>query len=145
MIPFIVLPISRLPDIAEKTAFTQMKYDICRYILSTSSPPCNIRKPRYRQNNKGYQILRIRYSSLFVYLDNLIPRIVLPKSWLLNVAQKTTCTQNVAMVVTFYLRYVPAFNNVQILRDPWKNAKILFLRFFKTPWTCPMEKQKVSF
>ena len=61
MIPFIVLPISRLPDIAEKTACTQMKDDICRYILSTSSPLWNIRKPRYRQNNKGYQILRIRY------------------------------------------------------------------------------------
>ena len=38
MILFIVLPISRLPDIAEKTAYAQMKGNICRYVLSTSSP-----------------------------------------------------------------------------------------------------------
>ena len=34
------------------------------------------------------------------------------------------------MDVTFHLRYVPAFNDVYILRNPWKNAKILFMRFF---------------
>ena len=57
MIPFIVLPVSPLPLIAEKTACTQMKGDIHRYILSTSSPMYNIGEPRYRLNNKGYQIL----------------------------------------------------------------------------------------
>ena len=57
MIPFIVLPISRLPNFAERTACTQMKGDIHRYVLSTSSPMCNIGEPRYRLNNKGYQIL----------------------------------------------------------------------------------------
>ena len=57
MIPFIVLPISRHPNFAEKTAYTQMKGDIRRYVLSTSSPLCNIREPRYRQDNTGYQIL----------------------------------------------------------------------------------------
>ena len=57
MIPFIVLPISRHPNFAEKTAYTQMKGDIRRYVLSTSSPMCNIREPRYRLNKKGYQIL----------------------------------------------------------------------------------------
>ena len=59
MIPFIVLPISRLPNFAEKTAYTQMKGDIRRYVLSTSSPMGDIGEPRYRLNNKGYQILRI--------------------------------------------------------------------------------------
>ena len=57
MIPCIVLPIPWLPDFAEKTACAQMKGDIRRYALSTSSPLCNIREPRYRQNNTGYQIL----------------------------------------------------------------------------------------
>ena len=118
MIPFIVLPIHWVPDIAETTACTQMKDDICRYILSTSSPLWNIRKPRYRQNNKGYQILRIGYQSIFDYHDSLIPCIVMPKSRLPDVAPKTNCTQNVAMDVIFHLRYVPAFNNVNILRNP---------------------------
>ena len=59
MIPFIVLPISRLPNFAEKTAYTQMKGDIRRYVLSTSSPMGNFGEPRYRLNNKGYQILPI--------------------------------------------------------------------------------------
>ena len=130
MIPFIVLPISRLPNFAEKTAYTQMKGDIRRYVLSTSSHMGDIGEPRYRLNNKGYQILWKGYWSILDYLDSLIPQIVLPKSWLPDVAQKTTCNQNVAMVFTFHLRYVPAFNNVYILRDKWKNAKILFLRFF---------------
>ena len=57
MIPSIVLPISRLPDFAEKTACTQIKGGIRRYILSTSIPLWNIREPSYRQNNTGYQIL----------------------------------------------------------------------------------------
>ena len=61
MIPFIVLPISWLPDIAEMTACTQMKGNIRRYILSTSSPLFDIGEPRYRRNNTGYQILRIGY------------------------------------------------------------------------------------
>ena len=49
------------------------------------------------------------------------------------------------MVVTFYLRYVPAFNNVHILRDPWKNAKILFLRFFKHPGLAQWKNKKFHF
>ena len=57
MTPFIALPISRFPNFAERTAYTQMKGDIHRYVLSTSSPMCNIGEPRYRLNNKGYQIL----------------------------------------------------------------------------------------
>ena len=59
MIPFIVLPISRLPNFAEKTAYTQMNCDIHRYVLSTSSPMGDIGEPRYRLNNIGYQILQI--------------------------------------------------------------------------------------
>ena len=54
----------------------------------------------------------------------------MPISQLPDLTQKTTCTQNVAMDVTFHLRYVPVFNNVYILRYKWKNTKILFLRFF---------------
>ena len=61
MTPFIFLPISRLPDYMEKTACTQMKADTIRYVLSTSSPLCNIGKLRYRQNNASYQILRRGY------------------------------------------------------------------------------------
>ena len=117
MIPCIVLSVSRLHEMAENTVCTQMKGDINTYVLSTSIPLCGIREPIYRQNNNGYQILRIVYQFIFAYLDSLIPCIVLPKSWLPDVAQKTTCNQNVAMVFTFHLRYVPAFNNVYILRD----------------------------
>ena len=61
MIPCIVLPVYRLPDIAQKTAYTQMKVDINRYILSASISLCDIGEPRYRQNNTGYHILRIGY------------------------------------------------------------------------------------
>ena len=61
MIPCTFLPVSQLHDIAEKTACTQMKGDINRYVLNTNSPLCRIAEPRYRQNNKGYQILRIGY------------------------------------------------------------------------------------
>ena len=129
MISCIVMPVSRLNDIAGKTACTQMKVDIDRYILCTSSPLCGIREPRYGQNNKGYQILRIGYQSIFDYHDSLIACIVMPKSRLHDVAQKTTWTQNLAMDVTFHLRYVQAFNNVHILRNPWKNSKILFMCF----------------
>ena len=39
----------------------------------------------------------------------MIPCFVLPISRLPDVAQKTICTQNVAMDVTFNLKYVPAF------------------------------------
>ena len=61
MISCTFLPLSQLHDIAENTACTQMKGDINRYVLNTNSPLCGIVKPRYRQNNKGYQILRIGY------------------------------------------------------------------------------------
>ena len=104
-----VLPVSRLPNLAQIAACTQIKGDIHRYVSSTSSPLCDIGEPRYRQNNTGYKILRIEYLSIFDYLDNLIPCIVLPIPQLPDIAQRTTCTQNVRMDVTFHLRYVPAF------------------------------------
>ena len=59
MIPCIVFPVSRVHDISEKTAYTQMKDGINMYVLSTSSPLCDIREPRYRQNNTVYQIMFI--------------------------------------------------------------------------------------
>ena len=115
MISCIVLPVSWLPDIAEKTACDQLKGYIHRYVLSTSSLLCDIGEPA-----KQYRVsdFKIGYQFIFNYLDNLIPCIVLPKSRLPNVTQKTTCTQNVAMDVTFHLRYVPAFNNIYILSNP---------------------------
>ena len=115
MISCIVLPVSWLPDIAKKTACDQLKGYIHRYVLSTSSLLCDIGEPA-----KQYRVsdFKIGYQFIFNYLDNLIPCIVLPKSRLPNVAQKTTCTQNVAMDVTFHLRYVPAFNNIYILSNP---------------------------
>ena len=61
MIPCTVLPVSRLHDIAEKTACSQMKGDINRYVLSNDRPLCSIREPRYVQNSTGYHILRIGY------------------------------------------------------------------------------------
>ena len=61
MIPCVVLPVFPLLNIVENTACTQMKGDIRRYVLSTSNPMCDIGEPRYRLNNKGYQILRIGY------------------------------------------------------------------------------------
>ena len=103
-----VLPVSRLSNLAQIAACTQIKGDIHRYVSSTSSPLCDIGEPRYRQNNTGYQVLRIGYYSKFDYLDNLILCIVLPIYRLPDIAQKTACTQNVPMDVTFHLRYVPA-------------------------------------
>ena len=103
------MPVSPLPDIAQKTGYTQMKGKIHSYFLSTSSPLCNIREPRYRQNKTGYQISRIGYKCSFDYFYNLILSIVLPISQLPDIAQKATCTQNEPMDVTFRLRYVPAF------------------------------------
>ena len=61
MIPCTVLPVSRLHDIAEKTACSQMKGDINRYVLSNDRPLCGIGEPRYVQNSTGYHILRIGY------------------------------------------------------------------------------------
>ena len=54
--------------------------------------------PKYRQNNTGYQILRIGYYSIFNYLDKLIPCIVLSISRLPDIPKRT-----------FHLMYVPAF------------------------------------
>ena len=88
------MPVSLLPDIAQKTAYTQIKGNIHRYILSTSSPLCNIQELRYRQNKTRYQISRIGYKCTFDYFDNLIPSIVLPISQVPDIAQKATCTQN---------------------------------------------------
>ena len=109
MIPCIVLNVSQLPDIAQKTACIQMKGDINRYVLSTSIPLFGIGEQRYRQNNIEYHILRRGHYFIFDYLDNPLPDIVLPIPWLPDITQKTNCTQNVAMDVTFHLRYVPAF------------------------------------
>ena len=47
MIPCIVLPVSQLPNIAQKTVFTQMKVDINRYILSATISLCDIGEPIY--------------------------------------------------------------------------------------------------
>ena len=101
------MPVSQLAHIAQKTVCTQMKGDIHMYVLSTSSRLWDIGEPRYRQNITRYQILRIVYYSIFDYIDNLIPCIVLPISRLHDIAQKTTCTQNVPADVIFHLRYVP--------------------------------------
>ena len=109
LIPCIVLPISWLPDIVWRTACTQNVPMDVTFHLSTSSLLCNIWKPRYRQNNTGYPILSIGFQSIFDNLNNPIPCIVLPISWLPDISQKTTCTQNVPMDVTFHLKYVPAF------------------------------------
>ena len=46
---------------------------------------------------------------IFDHLDILLLCIVLPISQLPDIAQKTNCTQNVPLDVTFHLRYVPAF------------------------------------
>ena len=61
MMPCIVLLVSRPTNVTEKTACTQMKGGIPRYVFSTSSPLCDIGEPRYRQNNAEYQILWIGY------------------------------------------------------------------------------------
>ena len=76
LIPFVVLPVSRHPNIAQKTACTQIKDNIHRYMLSSSSPLCDIGKPRYSQNNMGYQISRLGYQSIFDYFDDRLPSIV---------------------------------------------------------------------
>ena len=57
MMPCIVLLVSWPTNVTEKTACTQMKAGIPRYVFSTSSPLCDIEEPRYRQNNTEYQIL----------------------------------------------------------------------------------------
>ena len=96
------MSISQLPNIAQRTACTQNVPMDVTFQLSTSSLLCNIKELRYRQNNRGYQHLGIRYEAKFDYFDNLIPSNILPKSQLPNIAQKTTCTQNVPMDVTFH-------------------------------------------
>ena len=53
----IVLLVSRPTNVTEKTAFTQMKGGIPRYVFSTRSPLCNIGEPRYMKNNAEYIIL----------------------------------------------------------------------------------------
>ena len=67
MIPCIVFPVSRVHDISEKTAYTQMKDGINMYVLSTSNLLCDVREPRYRQNNIGYQIIKIVKYRLIPY------------------------------------------------------------------------------
>ena len=56
MMPCIVLPVSRPPNVTEKTACTQMKGGIPRYVFSTSSPLFDIGEPKYRQNNPSHLI-----------------------------------------------------------------------------------------
>ena len=89
MISCIVLPVSWLPYIAEKLACDQLKGYIHRYVLSTSSLLCDIGEPakQYRESD-----FKMGINSYLTILINLIPCIVLPKSRLPNVAQKTTCT-----------------------------------------------------
>ena len=102
------MSVSQPPNITWTTACTQNVPIDVTFDLSTSRNLCNIWEPRYRQNSTGFQILRIRYQSIFDFLDNLIPCIVLPISRLPDIEQKTICTQNVPMDVTFHLRYVLA-------------------------------------
>ena len=54
MIPSAVLRVSRLPDITQKTACSQMKANVHRYVLNTNSPLYDIEEPRYWQNNMRY-------------------------------------------------------------------------------------------
>ena len=85
-----------------RSACTQnVPFDIT-FHLSTTSLLSNIMEPRYRKNNAGYHILRIGNKSIFDYLDYMIPYIDLPISWLPEVTQKTTGTQNVATDFTFH-------------------------------------------
>ena len=70
-----------------------MKGDIHSYVFSTSSFLCDIRKLRYRQNNIGYQIIKIVNYRLIPYSWNMMPCIVLPVSRPPNVTEKTACTQ----------------------------------------------------
>ena len=112
MILCIVLPTFWLPDIAQRTTCTKNVPRNPTFHFSASSFLCNIGGPRYKQNNTGHNVSRIGYYSTIDYLDNLIPYFVLPISQLPDVTQKTTCTENVAMDVTFHLRYTPASINV---------------------------------
>ena len=75
------------------------------YVLHTSSPLWDIGEPRYRKNNT---ILRIGYYSIFDYFNYLIPNIFLPISKLPNITQKTICTHNIPMDVSFHLKYATA-------------------------------------
>ena len=68
MMPCIVLLVSWPTNVTEKTACTQMKGGIPRYVFSISSPLCDIGELRYRQNNTEYQILWI----INLYLTILI-------------------------------------------------------------------------
>ena len=103
LIPCTVLSVSRLANIAKKNVCTQMRGDIHRYVLSTISPLCEIGELGYRQNITRFPILRIVYYSIFDYIHNLIPCIVLPISRLPDIAQGTACTKNVPRNPTFHL------------------------------------------
>ena len=124
------MSVSRLANIAKKNVCTQMRGDIHKYVLSSISPLCEIGELGYRQNITRFPILRIVYYSIFDYIHNLIPCIVLPISRLPNIAQKTICTQNVPTDVTFHLRYVQAFKT----KCNWRyQAKSKWGVFFETP------------
>ena len=49
--------ISKAKSCVRKLDISQLKGDIHRYVLSTSSFLCDIGEMRYQQNNGGYQII----------------------------------------------------------------------------------------
>ena len=76
-----------LPRVGCVADVTQNMHVDAIFYLSISSFLWNIMDLRHRKNNTGYHILRIGYQSIFYYLDNLIPYIVLPISWLPDVTE----------------------------------------------------------
>ena len=89
----------------------QIKGDIYRSVLNTSNFLCNIRKPRYRENNTGYQIIKgIKYMQIStLFLKSCI---VLSISRFPGITQRTACTQNVPRDLTFHLSASSLFCNI---------------------------------
>ena len=105
----------------------QIKGDIYRSVLNTSNFLCNIRKPRYRENNTGYQIIKgIKYMQISTLF--LKSRIVLSISRLPGMTPRTACTQNIPMDVTFYLSTRHLLCNIEELRYRQNNRGYQLLR-----------------
>ena len=59
--------ISQKVNIVKSWDISQMKGDIHSFVLSISSFLCNIGQPRFRQNNTGYQTIKIVKYRLIPY------------------------------------------------------------------------------
>ena len=83
-----------------------MKGDIHSYVLSKKNILYDIREPRFRQNNTGYQIIKIVKFNLCI---------ILPLSQLTDITQRAPCTQNVKIVKSWDIFQMKWYINSSVL------------------------------